>query len=104
MRPVRVACTSTPPNSSKPTFSPVATSTTRGEVTARHEPRTCTTKSLMAAVKLDAPKLCPTMAVATGTAWLRWAISIIEDNSAKPSADIMSGTLAPPVWPKYTKG
>ena len=54
-------------HSSKVIISPVATSNTRGEVTARHEPRTCTTKSDRADRNDEPPKDWPTMAVAIGT-------------------------------------
>ena len=82
----------------------MAIATTRGEVTARQVPRTCTVKSLMAEMNDEAPKLGPTMAVARGISWARPENSVIDGSSAKPSEPMMSGIRAPPVWPKYTNG
>ena len=63
--PVMRAWTSTPPRSSKEITSPVATSNTRGDVTARHVPRTWTTKSEWPEER-EPPNESPTMIVAIG--------------------------------------
>ena len=48
-------------------ISPVATSNTRGDVTARHDPSVITTKSDSADKNEEPPKDWPTTAVAIGT-------------------------------------
>ena len=78
-------------------ISPVATSNTRGDVTARHEPRVITTKSDRADRNDEPPNDWPTMAVAIGTWWWRAAIANRSPASEMPSAPIVSGMRAPPV-------
>ena len=85
-------------------ISPVATSNTRGEVTARHEPRVMTTKSDMPARNDEPPNDWPTMAVAIGTRWRRAAMVNSSPGSEIPSAPMVSGIRAPPVSPKWTMG
>ena len=48
-------------------WSPVAASISRGELTARQLPRSWTTRSLVAARNEEAPNEAPTMTVTIGT-------------------------------------
>lgn len=93
-------CTSAPPSSSIPTRSPVATSTTSGDVTARHVPRSCTTRS-EAAERNDEP---PITIVAIGTLRPRRKRSVPGGTREKPAEPSVSGIRAPPVAPRYTIG
>ena len=99
------ACTSTPPSSSKPMSSPVATSNTRGEVTARHEPRTWTVKSLMAEMNEEPPKDLPTITVASGHPVVAAGEGGERQRSPRcPRRPGCRGCVPPPVSPRCTIG
>ena len=97
---MRSAWTSTPPSSSNPITSPIATSNTRGEVMARHEPRTCTVKSPRAEPIDEPPNDLPTITVTAGTRCVRLPLSGDIWAPVMPTAPRMSGMRAPPVSPR----
>lgn len=94
------ACTSAPPSSSIPTVSPVATSTTSGDVTARHVPRTWMTTSDAAATNDEPPNESPTITLIIGMRRRRRKRPGSGGTCAKPADPSVSGMRAPPVEPK----
>jgi hypothetical protein len=77
----------------------------RGETTASVAPRNCTTKSLMAAMKVEPPKEGPVMTVAKGTVRRRSVQSTASpETSDRPSLPSDSGMREPRVSPRKTRG
>ena len=104
--PVMVSWTFRPPSSSSVIFSEVATSITRGEVTASTLPSTWMITSLSAAMNDDSPNDRPTMTVITGISRLRVAIQVMPPPRVRvrDSEPRMSGTRLPAASPSRMKG